>query len=341
MKNTDLSILGALLKTPKKITITSHFNPDGDAMGSTLALWHFLKKTGHHVDVVLPNEYPDFLAWLPGGKEIVLGTQSTDKAKKLIAEAEILFSLDYNTVQRTENLSEAIDQSKAFKVMIDHHRQPDDFADCMFWDVDASSTCELVYRFIQEFGAEEMIDKDMATCLYLGIMTDTGSFKFSSTSAETHRIAANLIEKGIEASDIQSRVFDTQTYDRVQLLGKALSNMKIIPDMHTAYTSLTLEELKAHNFKKGDTEGFVNYTLALDGVVFGVIFIVNQQDPAIKISFRSKGDFDVNTFARLYFSGGGHKNAAGGKSTLSLKETIDYFLKVLPEYQNQPVSNEN
>lgn len=341
MKNTDLGILKALLKTPKKIVITSHFNPDGDAMGSSLALLHFLKKIGHQAAVVLPNEFPDYLAWLPGGKEIVLGTQSAEKAKKLIAEAEILFSMDYNAVHRTENLGELINQSKAFKVVIDHHREPDDFADCMFWDIDASSTCELVYLFIQAFDSENLIDEDIATCLYLGIMTDTGSFKFSCTSAETHRIAASLMEKGIHTADIQSKVFDTQTYDRLQLLGKALSNMKMIPDMCAAYTSLTVKELKAHNFKKGDTEGFVNYALALDGVVFGVIFIENQHDPTIKISFRSKGDFDVNTFARLYFSGGGHKNAAGGKSLLNMDETIAYFLKVLPEYHNQPVANEN
>ena len=341
MKNTDLSILGALLKTSKKIVITSHFNPDGDAMGSSLALFHFLKKTGHQAYVVLPNEFPDYLAWLPGRKEIVLGTQSGEKAKKLIAEAEILFSLDYNAVQRTENLSESIDQSKAFKVLIDHHREPKDFVDCVFWNIEVSSTCELIYRFIHALGGENLIDKDIATCLYLGIMTDTGSFKFACTSAETHRIAAALIEKGIEAAEIQSKVFDTQTYDRLQLLGKALSNMKMIPHMQTAYTYLTLQELKAHNFKKGDTEGFVNYTLALDGIVFGVIFIENQQEPPIKISFRSKGDFDVNTFARKYFSGGGHINAAGGKSIMNMEETIAYFLKVLPEYVNQTVSNES
>ncbi|MDP2059413.1 MAG: bifunctional oligoribonuclease/PAP phosphatase NrnA [Flavobacteriaceae bacterium] len=341
MKNTDLSILEALLKTPKKIVITSHYNPDGDAVGSSLALCHFLKKLNHQVEVVLPNELPDFLSWLPGKKDIVLGTQSEEKAKKLIAEAEILFSLDYNTVKRTENLSDSIDQSRAFKVLIDHHREPEDFADCVYWDIEASATCELIYRFIQEFDAEALIDKDIATCIYLGIMTDTGSFKFASTSAETHRIAAKLIEKGIEAADIQSKVFDTQTYDRMQLLGKTLSNMKMIPNMHTAYTYLTLEELKAHNFKKGDTEGFVNYTLALDGVFFGVIFIENQHEPYIKISFRSKGDFDVNTFARQYFSGGGHKNASGGKSVMNMEETIAYFLKSLNEYQKQLIPDEN
>jgi phosphoesterase RecJ-like protein len=341
MKNTDLSILEALLKTPKKIVITSHYNPDGDAVGSSLALFHFLKKLDHRVDVVLPNELPDFLSWLPGKKNIVLGTQSEEKAKKLVAEAEILFSLDYNATHRTENLSELIDQSKAFKVLIDHHQEPDDFADCMYWDVDASSTCELIYRFIQEFDADEFIDKDLATCIYLGIMTDTGSFKFSSTSAETHRIAAKLMEKGINTAEIQSNVFDTQTYDRTQLLGRALSNMKMIPNMQTAYTYLTLDELKAHNFKKGDTEGFVNYTLSLDGVFFGVIFIENQHEPYIKISFRSKGDFDVNAFARQYFSGGGHKHASGGKSMLNMEETIAYFLKSLTEYKNLTLSNES
>lgn len=332
MKITRLEALVDLLRTPQKIVITSHFNPDGDAVGSSLGLCLFLQKFNHDVQVVLPNEFPEFLSWLPGADQIIFYSKEQEKAEKIIAGAQIIFSLDYNAISRTENLAPCLEKSGAFKVLIDHHQQPDDFAQAVLWDAKASSTCELVYRFIQLFGAENKIDKDMATCIYTGIMTDTGSFKFASTTSETHLIAARLMETGIEAAEIHTRVFDNNSPSRMQLLGRALENMKVMPRQATAYTTLSKAELERHDFKKGDTEGFVNYGLSLKGIRCAAIFIENLQEPYIKISFRSVGDFDVNTFARKYFNGGGHNNAAGGKSFKSMAETLADFERAIEEY---------
>ncbi|MBU2527436.1 MAG: bifunctional oligoribonuclease/PAP phosphatase NrnA [Bacteroidetes bacterium] len=332
MKKKDLKALDSLWTASQKIVITSHYNPDGDAVGSSLGLFHYLKAKGHEVFVVLPNEFPDFLAWMPGSNDILFATRDKETALQKLKAATVIFSLDYNAPSRTEHMKEALLDNSALKVLIDHHREPEDFADAILWDVEASSTCELIYRFINHYGDTDFIDQNIAACLYAGIMTDTGSFKYASTSPQTHKIAARLMETGIEASEIHSMVFDTNSYSRMQLLGRALENLQVIPAFQTAYTQLTKAELEEFNFVKGDTEGFVNYGLALKGVHFSVIFIENQQEPYIKISFRSKGDFDVNTFARKYFNGGGHQNAAGGKSMKNMTETIEDFKKALQEY---------
>jgi phosphoesterase RecJ-like protein len=332
MEKTDLKALDTLLTASQKIVITAHYNPDGDAVGSSLGLFHYLKAKGHEVFVVLPNEFPDFLTWMPGSNEILFATRDKEIAIQRLKSATIIFSLDYNAPSRTEHMKEALLDNTALKVLIDHHREPEDFADAILWDIEASSTCELIYRFINYYGDIDLIDQNIAACLYAGIMTDTGSFKYASTSPETHRIAARLMETGIEASEIHASVFDTNSYSRMQLLGRTLENLQVIPEFQTAYTQLTKAELEQFNFVKGDTEGFVNYGLALKGVQFSVIFIENQLEPYIKISFRSKGDFDVNTFARKYFNGGGHKNAAGGKSMKNMTETIADFKKALQAY---------
>lgn len=332
MKKTKLEVLEKQLQTPQKIVITSHFNPDGDAVGSSLGLMFFLQSLGHETKVVLPNEFPEFLSWLPGTDQVIFHKSDNRLASALIEKADIVFSLDYNALARTENMAKDLRNARGIKVLIDHHREPEDFAQALLWDVEASSTCELIYRFLQYFKGEKYIDANIATCLYTGIMTDTGSFKFASTSPETHRIAAKLMETGIVASEIHTRVFDTNSYSRMQLLGRALENLKVMPDYTTAYSTLTKEELEHFNFTKGDTEGFVNYGLSLKGVQCAAIFIENLQEPYIKISFRSIGDFDVNTFARKYFNGGGHLNAAGGKSFKSLAETTADFEHAIREY---------
>jgi phosphoesterase RecJ-like protein len=333
MTEEDIYDLKQLLSSPKKIVIIPHKNPDGDAMGSTLGLYHYLKKTQHHVVVITPNDYPAFLKWLPSEDKVLKYDSDSEKANALIENAELIFTLDFNALNRIGELEAPVTNAKAIKIMIDHHQQPEDYAKFMYSDVSMSSTSEMVFNFIEMLGDTEKIDANIATCLYTGIMTDTGSFKFSCTTTQTHRIIGTLIEKGADNATIHNNVYDTFSYDQIQLLGCALKNLKVLPDYKTAYITLSQEELNQYNFKKGDTEGFVNYGLALEGIVFSAIFIENLQEKIIKISLRSKGDFSVNELARKHFEGGGHINAAGGKSELSLKETVDKFISILPAYK--------
>ena len=334
MTEDNYRALKALLDTPKSIVIVPHKNPDGDAIGSTLGLSHYLNYYNHNVTVIAPNDYPQFLKWIPGENDILHYDRQTEEAKKLIATADLIFTLDFNALFRTGEMEEDLSQCSATFVMIDHHQQPDDYATFMYSDVSMSSTCEMVYNFIKALNDEDKIEANIATCLYTGIMTDTGSFRFASTSSNTHRIVANLIDKGAINAQIHNNIYDTNSYGRLQLLGCALNNLKIIESCNTAYITLSQKELDAHNFQKGDTEGFVNYGLSLEGIVFAAIFIENQQEGIIKISLRSKGDFSVNEFSRKHFNGGGHTNAAGGRSELSLEQTVDNFISILPEYKN-------
>ena len=323
----------AELSRAKNIVIVPHKGPDGDAMGSTLGLMHFLKDKGHKVHVIAPNEYPRFLKWLPGNDEVIIYEKDKSNAENLINEADLVFALDFNHLNRSGDMQEILTASEAVFIMIDHHREPSDFANYTYSDAEMSSTCEMVYHFIDKLRAVSKITPEIATCLYVGIMTDTGSFRFSATSAETHRVIADLIAKGAVNHEIHNNIFDTVNENRLQLLGTALQNLRVTPEYKTAYISLTQEELDKHNFQKGDTEGFVNYGLSIENVVFAVIFIENKQEEIIKISFRSKGDFNVNEFARAHFEGGGHNKAAGGKSTLSMENTIAKFNSILPDYK--------
>jgi len=325
----------AELSKANNIVIVPHKGPDGDAMGSTLALMHFLKDKGHNANVIAPNEYPNFLKWLPGNDQVIIYEESKKLADDIIEKAEIIFTLDFNDLSRCGDMQQALEASEATFIMIDHHQEPANYADYTYSDTSMSSTCEMVYHFIERLRAKNKITPEIASCLYTGIMTDTGSFRFSSTTPNTHRVVADLIEKGAENSKIHQDVFDTNSESRLQLLGKALQNLKVNRQFRTAYITISQEELDAHNFKKGDTEGFVNYGLSLDGIVFAAIFIENKQEGIIKISFRSKGDFSVNTFARAHFNGGGHNNAAGGRSEMSMNDTIVEFNKLLPEYKEQ------
>jgi len=334
MTEEDIYDLKQLLSSPKKIVIVPHKNPDGDAMGSTLGLYHYLKKLHHHVAVITPNDYPTFLKWMPSEDKVLKYDSDYEKANSMIENAELIFTLDFNALNRIGDMEVPVTNAKATKIMIDHHQQPEGYAKYVYSDVSMSSTSEMVFNFIEMLGDVEKIDTDIATCLYTGIMTDTGSFKFSCTTTQTHRIIGTLIEKGADNAKIHNNVYDTFSLDQMQLLGCALKNLKVLPEYKTAYITLSQEELNQFNFKKGDTEGFVNYGLALEGIVFSAIFIENQQESIIKISLRSKGDFSVNELARKYFEGGGHINAAGGKSELNLKETVDKFISILPAYKN-------
>lgn len=335
MIDTRILEITAELDTAENIVIVPHKGPDGDAMGSSLGLYHFLKDKGHTVHVISPNDYPHFLKWLPGNEEVIIYESEKEKADKLISEAEVVFTLDFNHLSRCGLMQDSLMTSEAVFVMIDHHQEPSDYADYTYSDANMSSTCEMVYRFIDKLRASKKITPQIATCLYTGIMTDTGSFRFASTSSDTHRVIADLIDKGAKNDRIHNNIFDTNSENKLQLLGTALKNLKVNKDLRTAYISLSHEELDRHNFKKGDTEGFVNYGLSLEGIIFAVIFIEKENEDMVKISFRSKGDFDVNKFARTHFDGGGHINAAGGRSDLSLNDTIVKFNRILPEYKEE------
>ena len=323
-----------MLMAPKQIVIVPHKNPDGDAMGSTLGLYHYLIKNNHKVTVIAPNDYPDFLKWLPGQDNVVIYESDRTHAENLMETADLIFTLDFNALHRAGEMETPLSNSKAVKIMIDHHQQPDTYAEYMFSDVSMSSTCEMVYRFIDMLGDLQTIDDQIATCLYAGILTDTGSFRFPSTTSTTHLVVADLIEKGANHSDIYNSIYDTNSYERLQLLGVALKNLKVLPEYRTAYITLSQEELNAANFRKGDTEGFVNYGLSIKNIIFAAIFIEHKQEGIVKISLRSEGDFSVNKFSRENFSGGGHTNAAGGKSDLSLNDTVEKFISILPRYKN-------
>jgi bifunctional oligoribonuclease and PAP phosphatase NrnA len=332
LKQTDTLHLRTLLSSPANIAILTHWSPDGDAMGSSLGMYNYLIQLGHSVQVITPNDYPSFLHWLPGNDKVIDFSQASDAALDAIQRSSILFTLDFNSLQRIGMLGEAVQQSSAVKILIDHHQQPEAYPDYSLWDTAASSTCELVYRFMEMMDHKSLLNAAVANCLYTGIMTDTGSFRFPSTSAQTHRIIADLIAAGAENAAIHSRISEDNTESRLKLLGYCLSEkMKILAEYNTAVISLSEAEQKQFNYKKGDTEGTVNYPLSIAAVRFSAFF--TERDGIIKISFRSKGDFDVNQFARNHFSGGGHKNAAGGSSNESLDTTIQRFIHLLPEYK--------
>ena len=334
MTHTEIEKIKILLASPKNIVIVPHKNPDGDAMGSTVGLYHFLKQYNHNATVISPNDYPNFLKWIPGNNQVLIHDYQTETCNNLIEKADIVFTLDFNALHRTGNMETVLEKSKAIKILIDHHQSPDNYAQYIYSDVSMSSTCQMVYQFIQMLGDTHLIDSNIASCLYLGIMTDTGSFRFPCTTSNTHIIVADLIEKGANSAYIHNQVYDTNSYERLQLLGCALNNLKVIPELRTAYITLTQDELNKYNFKKGDTEGVVNYGLSLENIVFAVIFIEDKQEGIIKISLRSKGNFSVNDFSRAHFNGGGHINAAGGRSDVSLNDTINKFIAILPDYSN-------
>lgn len=329
MNEKDITELTELLATPKKIAIIPHRSPDGDAMGSTLGLYHFLLKLNHQPVVISPNNFPNFLDWLPASETVLVYENEKDIVAKILNEQEIIFTLDFNALHRTGEMEDVLNKLTAPMVMIDHHQLPDSYSKYTYSDTGFGSTCEMVYNFIGFLNQKNLIDKTIATCLYTGILTDSGGFRYPKTTGMTHRIAAEFIDLGIDNSEIPTLLFDNNSYDRLQLLGRALQNMKVIPELKTAYILLSQQELDEFNFVKGDTEGIVNYGLTIKGIVFAAIFIENRDENIVKISFRSQGAFDVNKFAREHFSGGGQINAAGGKSEDTLANTIKKFETII------------
>lgn len=327
-----------LLDVPRKVVVVTHFKPDADALGSSLGLAGFLKKKGHSVQVVTPSDYPSFLAWMPGNDEVIAVSKDNPtpglRAKAAITEADMLFCLDFSALKRTEDLQDAIRQSKAVKVLIDHHLEPEKFADFEQWTTASASTAGLIFNLIEELGEEDLIDADVANCLYAGLMTDTGGFRHSNTTRSEFMIASALVGRGANPSLVAKLIYDNNTLERLRLTGFVLAEkLKVLPEYRTAYVVLSAEELKRFGAQTGDTEGLVNYGLSISNIRLSVL--LHERKSEIKYSFRSLGDFSVNELARKHFEGGGHKNAAGGTFNGTLEEALKKFLDLLPEYKSK------
>ena len=318
-----------LLSAKQKVVITTHVNPDGDAIGSSVALLNFLIKMGHDVSVIVPNDYPDFLKWMKNDELIINYSNSKNESQEKIKNASLIFCLDFNNLNRINEIGDYISESKAKKVLIDHHLDPSDFYDFKIHDVKASATAELVYNFLIELDSNA-VDKDISEALYTGILTDTGSFKFSM-SPKVHKIVSDLMIRGVDIGFINNKIYDSNSLDKLKLIGYALSEkLEVISNGNAAYIVLSRKDLKDHNFKKGDTEGLVNYALSISNVNMAVLIIETKE--RIKFSFRSIGQFSVNEFAKKYFNGGGHKNAAGGSLEDKLSVALEKFLKDISKY---------
>jgi phosphoesterase RecJ-like protein len=329
----DLSALTTLLEQPQKIVITTHHKPDGDAMGSSLGLYNYLIQQGHHAKVITPTDYPDFLSWLPGNDEVIIYTEQTEQAATLIAEAQLIFCLDFNALGRINEMGVLVGESKAYKIMIDHHLEPEDFDDFRHWNINACATAQLIYDFIvNELNHRELINKDVATCLYTGIMTDSASFRLPNTTSTVHRIVADLIDLGAVNWRIHELVYNSASENRLRFLGHCLANcLEVLPEYNTAIIAVTKDDLEKYDVDTGDTEGIVNYALSMGSIRLAA-FIVERRD-RVKLSLRSKGEFPANEICKKYFSGGGHRNAAGGHSNDSLEQVIQQFKQILPEYK--------
>jgi len=331
----EIEAFKGYMSQKRKIVILTHFNPDADALGSSLGLSRYLKKKGHHVVIIAPSEYPDFIGWMPQKNEVLIfRKERPDKFMKAIDDADTIFCLDFSSLNRINELGERVRQSSAKKVLVDHHLEPEKFADWEQWDGTAASTAELVYELIDQLGDKELIDSGMADCLYAGLMTDTGSFRHSNTNYQVFKVAAELVGRGADPYKVSKLIYDNNTLERMRLMGYVLSEkLQVMPEYRTAYIVLTADELRRFASQTGDTEGLVNYGLSIKGIKLSVI--ISDRRENIKLSMRSLGNFSVNEMARTHFGGGGHRNAAGGQTNLTLDETVRKFLDLLPSYQKQ------
>ena len=328
-----LEDLKALLSVPKDIVITTHRNPDGDAIGASLALYHYLNQFGHTVKVMAPSEYPDFLSWMPGAQDILIFDVHTEKGTEWLKRADIIFVLDYNDLERVDRMGEIIAPLTCVKVMIDHHLYPEPFADYVLSDTSASSTCELIYDFLGMLGHLNRIDLRVGDSIFTGILTDTGSFKYS-TSPKLFRIVADLIDRGVDDIRLQDMIFNSMEEKHLRLLGHCLYNrLEILEEFYTGIITLSKEDYEKYSISRGDTEGIVNFLLQLKKVKLAVF--IHEQPTITKLSLRSKGDFSVQEIAKQHFKGGGHKNASGGSSYAGLKATVKKFKSLLPAYKSQ------
>ena len=326
----------SLIRAAKNIVITSHKSPDGDAVGSSLALQHYLTGQGKHATVLLPDGFAAYLDWMPGTAQIVYFDKQRDAAVKALADADLIFCLDYNVLSRTGSEMAAAMHARvgsAKYILIDHHQHPDHFPDVLISDTSACSTAQLVYAFVVGLSGKSAVTAPMGSCMYCGIMTDSGSFRFPSVTAETHEIAAHLLALGVDHAEIHRRVYDTNLLDRLRLVGYALSEkLVVLPDFHAAYIVLSHEEQQRFNYRPGDTEGLVNQALSIEGV--NMAAFIREGNNEVKLSLRSQGQFKVNEFAAKYFNGGGHINAAGGAVQEPLETVVNRFVDALPEYKD-------
>lgn len=308
-----------------RIVIVTHTNPDGDAVGSSLGLYACLHAAGFRRSaVIVPNAYPAFLHWLPHNDKVLNATEDPEKAEGLIMQADLVFCLDFNGLSRTDKLEPVLRKTGGLKLLIDHHPQPEDEFDLVISRTDVSSTAELVFEFIEKMGLAGFLGKDAADCLYTGIVTDTGSFSYACNNPETYLITARLIRLGVDGERIHRLVYHTYSADRMRLLGFCLSEkLVVMPAQETAYISLTKAEMERFNHRTGDTEGVVNYALSIGNISLAALFTENEDH--IKVSFRSSGQVNVNQLARMHFNGGGHRNAAGGKSFEDMEKTLARF----------------
>lgn len=319
-----------LLEAPKKVIVTMHQKPDADAMGSSLAMYHYLRKLGHTVTVISPTNFPDFLKWMPGCEEVIDFESMQDKAVAALAQVDLLFCLDFNTISRTKNLAPYLEALNCVKILLDHHLEPQPNFDYGVSDTTASATALLIYETIVKLGDAQYIDNAIAQCLYAGTVTDTGSFRFASTTSRVHRMVADLMDRGLKHEPIHQAIYDNFLENRLRFLGHSLLyRMEVFYEYNTVMMAIPYTDLKKFDLQTGDTEGLVNFPLQIQGIKMAALIIDRHQE--VKLSFRSKGGFDVNTFARKYFEGGGHFNAAGGRSTDSLERTVERFIKALEE----------
>ncbi len=327
----SISAIYSELSIPKKVVITMHQKPDGDAMGSTLALYHVLTKMGHEVLVISPTNWTSFLDWMPGSKAVMDYERNVEAADAIIENAEWIFCLDFNTLNRTRKMETVLLAAKGKRILIDHHREPQTevFAYGIS-DTSKSSTAEMVYDFIVDSGNGDLITEEIAECIYTGVMTDSGSFRFPSTTANVHRLVAFLKDKGLQHSKVHEAIYDNFSETRLRFIGNVLLNrMEVFYEYNTALIAIPHADLLKYDIKTGDTEGLVNYPLSIEGIKMAAIIIDRGEER--KCSFRSKGDVDVNTFARKYFGGGGHFNAAGGQTTDTLDNAVHLFVTAMKE----------
>lgn len=327
----ELELFSERIDKASKIIVIPHYNPDGDAIGSALALALLLENAGKQVQVISPTQFPSFLNWMPGRKEIKVLGKNTEKNADILKSADLLIGVDFNSLSRIKNIADRFEASDAYKILIDHHPHPENFTDILFSETDYCSTAGLLFEIIENTKFKKYINKDIATCLYTGIMTDTGSFSFNSSNPNTFRIVSELLKFGADKDYVFDKVYNSFSNDRMRFMGHVMLNrMVIIPELKTGYIYITAKDRKDFNEQFGDTENFVNIPLSIKGVIFSGIFI--ERDNFVKISFRSKGTFPANEFSAKHFNGGGHINAAGGESYESLQETTEKFVTILNEY---------
>ncbi len=319
-----------LILRKKNIVIVSHKSPDGDAVGSSLSLKHYLLKLGLDSKVILPDDFPSFYNWMNGAGDIIIADKSLDIAKEIIAKSDLIFCLDFNDLHRVGDLQDIIEKSDSYKIMIDHHQHPSDFANHIISRTECCSTAQLIYEFIEENNDLDQLDKIIGEGIYTGIITDSGSFKYSNVESKTHLITSHLIELGLDHTLIHEKIFDQNDVTRLHLLGYALNKIEVIEDAPVAFIALSKKDLNKFNFSKGATEGLVNYCLSIKDVQ--VAAFIREDHHLVKMSFRSKGKTKVNEFASKYFEGGGHINAAGGKSALAFSDVVEDFKKHIVEF---------